>query len=591
MTRTRTIRAVVGSTLLVIAAATAAQEESVEAGEGVLPPPPTHWINDGPAGRGGGPVTADMLRQAPSDPSSWLHFGGNYATWRHSPIRELTPASAPRLRVAWMLPTGVPVQLEVSPIVYDGILYATASQNRLFAVDAVTGKAIWRYDHQQPKDLRICCGPVNRGAAIAGDYVLMGTLDSRLIAFERKTGKIAWNTEIEPYDRGFSVTSAPLVVGDVAVIGIAGGEYGVRGFFDGYDWKTGKRLWRHFTVPAAGEPGVETWAGDSWKSGGSPTWVSGSYDPATDTVYWATGNPSPDWNGDLREGDNLYSDSVLAVDAKTGARKWHFQFTPHDVWDYDGNSELLLVDVEVDGKAVPALAQANRNGYFYLLDRRDGKFLFAKQYVDQVNWGTIDAKGRPKVNPKMVPADEGATPERVCPGLAGGKQGSYNGAFNPDLGLAFMPVIESCMQFKKGIVVFVEGVPFMGGEPIGVDATEAKAYGHLSAIEVATGKEKWRYKDPYPMMAGVLSTAGGLLVTGNMEGHVLGFDAATGKEVWRWNAGSTIRSHPVAYQIDGRTFLAVGVGGGGVVEAVVGKPSIVPDAGVLVVFELPPGNA
>ncbi len=566
-------------------------DQPTDSAEGVLLPQATHFTNDGPAGRGGGPVTADLLTKAPADPSSWLHFGGNYASWRHSPIKALTPASLKNLRVAWMLPTGAPIQLEVSPIVYDGILYATSSHNRLFAADAVTGKLIWRYDHQMPGDLRICCGPVNRGPAIAGDNVLMATLDARLIAFDRKSGKIVWNTEIAPYAGGLSATAAPLVVGDIAVIGIGGGEYGVRGFFDGYDVKTGERKWRHYTVPVAGEPGVETWAGDSWKSGGGSTWVSGSYDVATDTLLWAVGNPSPDWNGDLREGDNLYTDSVLALDPKTGKRKWHFQFTPHDLWDYDGNTELFLVDVDRGGQKVPVIAQANRNGYFYLLDRRDGKFLSAKQYADQVNWAKgIDAKGRPIYDPKMVPADEGETPERVCPGLAGGKNGSYNGAFNPDLGLAFLPVIESCMQFKKGLIVFVEGVPFLGGEPIGVDAADGKAYGHLSAIDVATGDEKWRYKDPYPMMAGVLSTAGGAVITGNMEGHLLGFDAATGKETWRWIAGSTIRSHPIAYQIDGRTFMAVGVGGGGGVESIVGKPAIIPDAGILLVFELRAGS-
>ena len=514
-----------------------------------------------------------------------MHYGGNYGQWRHSPITALTPANVGSLRPGWMLPTGISVQFEVSPVVYDGIMYVTSSYNRLFALDAASGEILWRYDHQYPGDLRICCGPVNRGAAISGNAVLMATLDARLIAFDRKSGEILWDTEIAAYEKGLSATSAPLVVDDVAVIGIGGGEYGVRGFFDGYDIETGERRWRHYTVPTDGEPGVETWAGDSYKSGGASTWVSGAYDPDTETLFWAAGNPSPDWNGDLRAGDNLFSDSVLAVDPRTGERKWHFQFTPHDVWDYDGNSEMWLVDIEHEGAQVPAMVQANRNGYFYALDRRNGAFLFASQYVDQLNWATLDENGRPIVDPKMMPEDEPT--QRVCPGLAGGNQGSYAGAYNPDTELAYVPVIESCMMFKKGIVVFVEGIPFMGGEPVAVDTQDGKSYGHLSAIDVNTGETRWKYKDPYPMMAGVLSTAGGVIVTGNMEGHILAFHAETGEELWRFNAGSSIRSQPIVYEADGRTFVAVGIGGGGVVEAVVGRPDINPNGGVLMVFELP----
>ena len=555
----------------------AAQEEGVAAG------PQTHWTATAEVGDGAGPVEQSLLEAAPTR-ESWLHYGGNYGSWRHSPITELTPESASKLRLAWIAQTGVSGQLESSPVVYDGVLYLTSSMNRLLAYDASDGSLLWRYDHQNPSDLRICCGPVNRGVGISGDVVVMGTLDARLLAFNRKSGELLWNTEVEPYASGFSITSAPLIAEGVAVIGIGGGEYGVRGFFDGYDVETGKRLWRHHTVPDEGEPGVETWAGDSYKTGGAPTWATGSYDPATKTLFWTTGNPSPDWNGDTRQGDNLYSDSVLAVDIATGERKWHFQFTPHDVWDYDGNSEVWLVDVQVNEQTIPALVQANRNGYFYVLDRRDGGFLHANQYVHQLNWATLDENGRPVVNPAMKPADEPT--QRVCPGLAGGNNAAYAGAYSPVTGLAYVPTIESCMMFRKGLVVFVEGIPFFGGEPIPSDTAEGKSYGHLSAIDVSTGETRWSYRDPTPMLAGVLSTEGGLVVTGNASGQLLGFDAETGDEVWRYQTGSGIRSHPIAYQHDGRTFMAVGSGGGGIVQTTVGTAPSLPEGSVLLVFEL-----
>ena len=551
--------------------------------EGVAAAPLSHWTATDAVGDGAGPVEQSLLEAAPTR-ESWLHYGGNYGSWRHSPITELTPESASRLRLAWIAQTGVSGQLESSPVVYDGVLYLTSSMNRLLAYDASDGSLLWRYDHQNPSDLRICCGPVNRGVGISGDLVVMGTLDARLLAFNRKTGELVWRTEVAPYATGFSITSAPLIAEGVAVIGIGGGEYGVRGFFDGYDVETGKRLWRHYTVPDEGQPGVETWAGDSYKTGGAPTWATGSYDPATKTLFWTTGNPSPDWNGDTRLGDNLYSDSVLAVDIATGERKWHFQFTPHDVWDYDGNSEVWLVDVQVNEQSIPALVQANRNGYFYVLDRRDGGFLHASQYVHQLNWATLDENGRPVVNPAMMPADEPT--QRVCPGLAGGNNAAYAGAYSPVTGLAYVPTIESCMMFRKGLVVFVEGIPFFGGEPIPSDTVEGKSYGHLSAIDVSTGETRWSYRDPTPMLAGVLSTEGGLVVTGNASGHLLGFDAETGDEVWRYQTGSGIRSHPIAYQHDGRTFMAVGSGGGGIVQTTVGTAPSLPEGSVLLVFEL-----
>ena len=544
-----------------------------------------HWTNAAQIGRGDGPVNVEHLLNAPSNPEQWLHYGGNYANHRHSPIDDITPDNAASLKVAWAFPTGTSQQFEVSPTVYDGIMYVTTSYNRIFALDAATGEIYWRYDHQQPDDLRLCCGIVNRGAAIAGDLVLMATLDAKLLAFHRLTGEIVWEKTIADYAKGFSATSMPLIVKDMAIIGIAGGEFGVRGFFDAYDVATGALRWRHYTVPAEGEPGAETWAGDSYKTGGAPAWTSGAYDPETDILYWTTGNPSPDWNGDLRAGDNLFSNSLLAVDTDTGERLWHFQFTPHDVWDYDGNTQIFLTQVQRNGEAVKAIVQANRNGYFYTLDRATGTFMGATQYVEQLNWATIDANGRPVVDPRANPTEE---PDfRVCPGNLGGMNGAFSGALNPDLGLAYIPTIESCQYFQKGIVAFVEGQPFMGGLPIIVDVMNGADYGHLSAIDIHTGEVRWRHMDAEPMMAGALSTAGGVVFTGNRDGFALALDAATGEVLWKFRMGGGVRSQPVAYRANGKTYVAIGSGNDLTIAGFAGGSVAVPEGGHLFVFALP----
>jgi alcohol dehydrogenase (cytochrome c) len=550
-----------------------------------LPPLPTHWKAERPVGTSAGPVTAGMLAAATTPPDRWIQYGGNYRNFRHSSLKSLTPKSAKKLTVAWAFPTGTTGQFEASPVVYGGVMYVTSSYNRLFALDARSGELLWRYDHKNAENLRLCCGPPNRGVAIADDLVIMGTLDAHLIAFDRKTGEIVWNTEVADYKRGFSITSAPLIVGDLAVIGIAGGEYGVRGFFDAYDVKTGKLAWRHYTVPAQGEPGAETWSGTSYERGGAPAWTTGAYDPETDTLYWTTGNPSPDWDGDVRAGDNLYSDSLLALDPKTGAMKWYFQFTPHDVWDYDGNTQVFLLDAKYEGKPRKLIVQANRNGFFYVLDRTDGKFLRATPYVEQLNWATIDEKGRPVVNPEAVPKDNATF--RTCPSNLGGMNGSFTGALDPDLGLAFIPSTESCQVFAKGISAFKEGLPYLGGLPDTVDATAGKAYGNMVAIDVATGKVKWRYRDDRPMMGGTLSTAGGVVFSGNLEGEVLALDAKTGKVVWRFRAGGGVRGQPVAYELDGRTYVAVPTGSFGTLDSFAAGVTNVPEGGTLFVFALP----
>lgn len=515
----------------------------------------THWTASEPAGNGAPPVDAEMLANPYASSERWLHYAGDYRGYRHSPIDSLTPESVKDLRVAWGFGPGTQRQFAVSPIVYDGVMYVTTTYNRLIALDAGSGEILWRYDHQLPDNLRYCCGPANRGASIHGDYIFMGTLDAKLLAFDRKTGEVAWEIEVAPYQDGIAITSAPLVLDDRLIVGIGGGEFGVRAFFDAYDVETGERLWRHFTVPKEGEPGVETWAGDSWKRGGAPTWNPGAYDAATDTLYWATGNPGPDFVGSLREGDNLYADSVLAVDARTGERKWHFQFTPHNIWDYDGNTQLFLVDIERDGKPVKAIVQANRNGYFYILDRETGAFLGAEPFAEKLNWATIDATGRPVVSENAQNIDGEHT--LVCPGVQGGMNASTTGAFNPRLGLAFVPVIESCATYEIAEPEFVKGLPYLGGL---VTFDSDNAYGALSAIDVSNGSVRWRHRDKAGLMGGVLSTAGGTVFTGNLAGEILAFDASSGERVWSFRAGSGIRGQPIAYELDGATYVAVPTG-------------------------------
>lgn len=546
---------------------------------------PTHWLNTDPIGDGLAGVSNELLSIPEQSTDQWLQYGGSYKNYRHSPITELSPENIDSLEVAWGFPTGTVGQFAVSPIIYDGIMYITSSYNRLFALDARTGELFWRYDHPQPDDLRLCCGPANRGASIVGDKILMATLDARMLAFDRMSGEILWNIAIDDYQLGLSATSAPLIVKNLAIIGVGGGEFGVRGFFDAYNVDTGERVWRHYTVPAAGEPGVESWSGTSYETGGAPAWTIGTYDPELDTLYWTTGNPAPDWNGDARLGDNLYSDSVLALDPDTGERKWHFQFTPHDVWDYDGNTHLFLVDYELDGEPIKAVVQANRNGFFYSLNRETGAFIQATAYLEQLNWATsMEPDGRPVVDPSMTPSEEPIA--RICPGAGGGMNGSVSGALNPELGLAFIPAIESCNQMEKGISVHVEGNLFTGGTFIPVDALDGSAYGHISAIDYSTGEVRWRYLDDQPIMAGVLSTAGGLVITGSQDGHALALNSETGEMLWRMKLGGGIRSQPVAYQLDGETYVAIASGNFVGIAGAVGGDTMIPEGGHLFVFKL-----
>jgi len=542
---------------------------------------------DGAKGDSLQPVTYERLLKGTTNYAEWLSYYGNYEGWRFSPLTDIDRQNVKRLQAAWIFQTGVPGQLQAAPIVADGILYLTAPYNNLFALNAETGEPLWKYVHPLPEDLRICCGPGNRGVAIADDKVFMATLDARLVALERKTGAVVWNVEIDKYTNGYSATLAPLIIKDKIIVGIAGGEYGIRGYIDAYDIKTGERKWRRYTIPGAGEPGVETWAGDSWKNGGAPAWVTGVYDPEMNVLFWATGNPSPDWNGDGRAGDNLYSNSVLALNPENGEIKWYFQFTPHDVWDYDGNTGLFLIDIQRNNQTVKAVAQPNRNGFFYVLDRLTGKYLYSSQYVDRLNWAkSIDENGRPVVDPKYVPMP-GGNPEFICPGNVGGQNGSYTAAYSPVTKLIYVPVIESCGKMEKANAIFIQGIPFWGGGPGKMEGDDQSSYGHLSAIDPTTGAIKWRYVDEYPLVGGTLATAGGLVFTGNQNGYALAFDDTTGELLWKFQTGSTVRGQPVTYKINGRQYVAIPSGGGGLAVSLVGENPLSTRGSALLVFALP----
>ncbi len=540
-----------------------------------------------PAARPLTAITQERLARGTADDSGWVMYGGSYDNGRYSPLADINRSNVKRLAPAWIFQTGIAGQLEAAPIVADGVLYLTAAFNNVYALDAKSGDTLWHYEHQMPSDLRICCGPTNRGVAIAGNTLYMATLDARMVALDRATGKVLWNVVLDDYKNGYSATSAPLVVKDVVIIGSAGGEYGARGFIDAYDLKTGKRVWRRYTVPVAGEKGVETWAGDSWKTGGGPPWNTGTYDAKTNLVYWPTGNPSPDWNGDSRVGDNLYTNSLLAMDPATGEVKWHFQFTPHDTWDYDATNGVVVTDLDIGGQSQHVVMQANRNGYVYVLDAVTGKFVKGSRYTERLNWSKgLDANGRAQLDEKYIPMANG-NPNFICPGNVGGNNGSYTYAYSQQSKLLYIPVIESCGKMEKETSVFMNGTPFWGGGPGVTEGEDQSSWGTVTATDPATGQIKWRYKDDYPMVGGTLVTGGGLVFTGNQTGYAMALDDASGEVLWKFQTGSAVRGQPVTWKMEGRQFVALASGGGGIAVSIIGQPPLDTPGSALVVFALP----
>ena len=486
-----------------------------------------------------------------ANPARWLSNAGDYTGQRHSPLTQITPANVGQLTAQWAFQTGLTGhKFETTPIVIDGILYATGAMNTAWAIDGKTGKQIWRYQRQLPAEgLKVCCGMVNRGFAVYGDRLFMLTLDAHLMAFEAKTGKVVWDVELAKYQEGYAATGAPLLVKDKLIVGVAGGEYAIRGFLDAYDVKTGTRVWRFNTIPAPGEPGSETWPVESWERGGAPTWVSGSYDPELNTLYWGTGNPNPDFWSASRLGDNLYATSMIALDADTGKLRWHYQFTPHDTHDWDSNQVPVIANLTIAGQPRKVVMTANRNGFFYVLDRTNGKVILAKPYVNTTWAKEVGADGRP-----IEMADQKPTPAGTltCPDLFGGTN-FQSPAFNPALGLFFVSARETCMTYigQAPPANYKAGDRIMGGSM----RPQQGAYGALRAIDPTTGERKWELRQTTPPWSGVLSTAAGLVFSGDADGYVFAVDARTGKDLWRYQTGSPIYAPPTTYMIDNRQYV------------------------------------
>ena len=502
-------------------------------------------------------VSNDMLLNASKDADNWRMAGRDYAGTRFSPLKQVNTKNIKRLVPKWTFSLGTLDAQNTTPLVSDGVMYVTASHGRTYAVDAKTGTMIWQYAHQLPEDVgkAMCCDIGNRGAALYKDKVFVSTPDAHVVALDMKTGKKVWDVGLGDYKLSYTMTVAPLVVKGKVVVGLSGAEYPTRLFIEALDAETGKQAWRRYTIPAPGEAGSDTWGSDpdNLKYGGASAWITGSYDPQTNLIYWGTGNPNPDWDGVGREGDNLYSNSTLALNADTGEIKFHFQYTPHDVWDFDGVNENILADI--DGEKV--WLHGDRNGFLYKIDRTNGKFRYGKE-ISKVNWATgFSPEGRPIVNQEKVPTYEYEAKD-ICPASEGGKWWNPM-SYSPEKKMVFVPSREICTDIKSAKGERAEGKPHWGIGSIKWN----KGHGQLVAFDAKSGEKKWTVKAPSPFMSGVLTTAGNLVFAGTPEGEFKAYDQDTGKELWSYQTGSGIVGSPMTFSVGGKQYIAVPSGFGG----------------------------
>ena len=501
----------------------------------------------------------ETYREAPLEPKrDWLSYHGGFNGNRHSPLDQINTANVASLAPRWFFPISDVRYVEGTPAVADGILYVT-SVNQVYALDAATGREIWRY--VRPRSVGLMGDAaigLNRGVSIAGDRLFTVTDNAHVIALDRFTGGLLWDTEMADSREHYGGTAAPLVVGDLVIAGISGGDTGLRGFLDAYHVSTGERAWRFWTIPAPGEPGSETWGPDPkiLERGCGATWLTGSYDPDLDLLYWSTGNPCPDMNGDVRPGDNLYTDSVLALKPKTGELQWHFQFTPHDTHDWDAQEPLLLIEEQFQGRPRKLLVQANRNGFLYVLDRVSGEFLLGEAFAHQTWAKGIDPTGRPIVIPESTPTVEGSL---ACPAIRGATNWMST-AYHPGTKLFYLLVHELCNIYSKEPVhqPWQRGRGFMGGSfRLAPDTANQK---FIRALDIQTGKMVWEYPQTGTRQtySGVLSTAGGLVFFGEDSGAFAALDAATGKPLWHLQLNQDWKASPMTYLVGGKQYVAIG---------------------------------
>lgn len=507
---------------------------------------------------------ADIVRPRAGE---WPTYHGVLGGNRHSPLNQITAANVHRLAPKWLFTVPNAQRLEVTPVVVDGIMYVT-SGNQALALNARNGRELWRYSRPLTKGvIGDAAGGINRGVAVLGGRVFMVTDHAHLIALSRATGELVWDVEMADYREHYGATSAPLAVKDLVVSGASGGDEGAPGFIDAYRASTGERVWRFWTMPRKpGDPGAETWIGRAMEHGCSAAWLTGTYDPETNLIYWPTGNPCPDYNGDERQGDNLYSDSVVALDADTGKLKWHFQFTPHDLHDWDASQTPLLAEIAFRGRPRKVLMQANRNGFFYVLDRVTGEFLLGQPFVQKLTWAKgIAPDGRPELIPGNDPTPEGV---RTCPSVEGATNW-FSTAYHPGTNLFYVMALEACSIYTKSDAWWEPGKSFYGGGTRRVPGEQRKKV--LRAIDPASGKIVWEYEQDGRGITwgGVLSTAGGLVFLGDDSGTFTAVDAKTGKRLWQFSANQLWKASPMTYALDGKQYVAIAGGPNIIVFALV----------------------